>query len=341
MKLFIRVMTLMVAVAFVSQAAPIFAKNTAGEDAKVEKHFKSYSQYKEAYEAGNKALAARQWDEAVDAYDQAAKLAGIKTVQAKSANAKGWVLLTARRLPQAQAAFQEAVNYDPSNKLALSNLAYVSFRMYEAGIAGKEALDKAAEVLETCKNLDETYKSDLREQVKAAIGREEMYAKAVAPSETPRSGMGYKAAAALGDVAQSQGQFDLALKAFAIAEKDANSPVAKGSAANRSGKALLDGRRPKEALAHFERAVNFQPKEKVFLNNLGNAYWVLYDSGQGNAEDLKKSVELFDKVNAIDPSYRAENLKMALEELRNVDPSAAEAYSKEEVEDGAGDEKGE
>ena len=70
-----------------------------------------------------------------------------------------------------------------------------------------------------------------------------------------------------------------------------------------------------------------QPTEKVYQNNLGFGYWVLYDSGKGNVEDLKKSADAFYKANSIDASYHGDNLKMALDELKDVDPEAAKAYT--------------
>jgi len=290
----------------------------------------SHSTYKEAYEAGNKALAERDWDGAVDAYDQAVKMSSSKSGRSKAANAKGWVLLKARRLAEAQTSFQEAVDLDPKSTLSMSNLAFAAYLQYESGLAGEEALTKARETLEACKKVDPSYKSDVCDRVQSALERLDAYAKATPVAEVPKPGMGYKAAAALGDEAQARGQFDLAIQAFEIAEKDANSSVAKGAAANRKGKALLDARRPKDALVCFERAVKLQPNEKVFLNNLGYAYWVLYDSGQGGIEALKAALAAFEKVNGIDASYRADNLEMALNELRQVDPEAAKAYDKED-----------
>jgi tetratricopeptide (TPR) repeat protein len=309
-------------------AASFAAASPAAKEAAPAPKTVSYKTYKEAYEAGNKALAGREWDAAVDAYSQAAGLGSGKASQSKAQNAKGWVLLKARRLADAQAAFQAAVDLDPKSTLALSNLAFAAYLQYESGSAGEEALTKAKESLEACKSINENFKSDVCDRVKTALERIDAYAKATPIAEEPKPGMGYKAAASLGDAAQAQGQFDLAIRAFEIAEKDASSAAAKGSAANRKGKALLDARRPKEALVCFERAVKIQPNEKVFLNNLGYAHWVLYDSGQGGVEALKAALDTFVKVNSIDPSYRKDNLDMALDELRQVDPEAAKAYDK-------------
>ena len=191
---------------------------------------------------------------------------------------------------------------------------------------------------EAVKNLEASGDTDFLEMAKGVLTREESYANATPEPEPKLEGMNYKSLAALGDKVQAQGRFDLALKIFKQAETVAVSPAAKGSAANRQGKVLLDSRRPNESVTHFERAVKYQPNEKVFLNNLGFGYWTLYDSGKGTQQDLKKAVDVFYKVNAIDPSYRSDNFKMALAELTEVDPEAAKAYNvKEEKEESATD----
>ena len=42
---------------------------------------------------------------------------------------------------------------------------------------------------------------------------------------------------------------------------------------------------------------------------------------------MKKAVDAFYKANSIDASFHSENLKMALDELKEVDPEAAKAYT--------------
>jgi tetratricopeptide (TPR) repeat protein len=104
----------------------------------------------------------------------------------------------------------------------------------------------------------------------------------VTPVPEPRPGLSYNEAKLGGDKAQAQGQYDLALRYFKKAEVASMTPKAKGAAANRQGLAMLEARRPKEAVAHFERAVKAEPNEKIFLNNLGLAHWTLYDAGLGD-----------------------------------------------------------
>jgi tetratricopeptide (TPR) repeat protein len=130
----------------------------------------------------------------------------------------------------------------------------------------------------------------------------------------------------LGDKAQAQGQYDLALQYFRKAEAGATSPKAKGAAANRQGLVLLEARRPKEAVAHFERACKSQPDEKIFFNNLGLAYWTLYDAGLSDVSALKQAVAAFYKSNGMDASYHGDNLRMALNELKEADPNSAKPY---------------
>jgi hypothetical protein len=92
----------------------------------------------------------------------------------------------------------------------------------------------------------------------------------------------------------------------------------------------LDSHHPGEAVADFEQAVGYKSSDKqlkVFLNSLGLSYWSVYDSGKGKEDELKKSVDAFYKMNSIDASYHHENLEMALDELKEVDPEAAKSYT--------------
>ena len=83
----------------------------------------------------------------------------------------------------------------------------------------------------------------------------------------------------------------------------------------------------RSSVEYFEQAVKLQPKEKTYLNNFGWSNWTLYVSGKGGEAELKKAVESFYKMNSLDPSYHGESLKMALEELKEVDPGTAKAYT--------------
>jgi tetratricopeptide (TPR) repeat protein len=282
----------------------------------------SFKSYKEAYTAGNEALKAFKYDEAIADYGAAEQLGGNSKRKGLAANALGWVYFKARKLEEAKKAFGEAIEADPDNKIALKNMGVVCFRLYEYGFSGVEELKEAIKDL-TASGEDE----ELLERAKGAQSREEGYAQ-VTPEPVPDlSTMKFKELLALGDKVQSEGRFDDALKIFKQAAAVAVSSNAKGTAANRQGKVLLDARRPHESVAYFEEAVKDQPKEKVFLNNLGYSYLVLYYSGKGKEDDLKKAVDAFYQMNSIDPSYHNENLATALDELKEVNPEAAKAYS--------------
>ena len=291
----------------------------------------SFKNFKDAYAAGNKALKDRKFEAAISAYVEAEKLASTAKGKSQAANAQGWAFLKARKLDDVKKALSRAVDEDADNKVALKNLGVASFRLYDYGFAGSDELKSAVKNLEASGENQE-----LLERAKGALNREEAYAKATAtPStEVSTTGMNYKALLALGDKYQSEGKFSQASKVFKQAEAAAHSDNSKAAAANRQGKVMLDSRRPNESIVFFEQAVKYQSSEKVYLNNLAFSYWVLYDSGKGKDEDLKKAVDAFYKANAIDASFHAENLKMALDELKEVDPEAAKAYTvKDEAED--------
>lgn len=286
----------------------------------------SFKTFKEAYAAGNQALKDRKFQEAVADYAAAEGLATSAKGKGDAANAQGWAYLKAKKWQEAKKALEHAVEINSENKVALKNLGVACFRLYEYGFADVDELKDAVKNLEASGENQE-----LLERAKGALGREEAYAQ-VTPVVESTSGMNFKALLALGDKLQSEGRFDEALKAFKEADAVAKAPAAKGAAANRQGKVLLDSRKPTESIAFFEQAVKAQPTEKVFQNNLGFGYWVLYDSGKGKAEDLKKAVDAFYKANSIDASYHGDNLKMALDELKEVDPEAAKAYTAKEDE---------
>ena len=283
-----------------------------------------YKTFKEAYAAGNQALKDRKFNEAVAHYQSAEELANTAKAKSQAANAQGWALIKAKKLTEAKKVLGRAVEEDDSNKVALKNLGVVSYRLYEYGLAGVDELKSAVKNLEASGENPEQL-----ERAKGDLTREESYAQATPVPEPDLSQMKYKELCALGDKLQVEGRFEGALKAFAAAESKAISPEAKSSAANRQGKALLDARKPGEAVSHFERAVEYRPADKqlkVFLNSLGLAYWSIYDSGKGKSDDLKKAVDAFYKANSIDASFHSENIAMALAELKEVDPEAAKAY---------------
>jgi tetratricopeptide (TPR) repeat protein len=311
------------------------AGSTQGAPAEKAAAAPSFKSFKEAYSAGNQALKDRKFQEAISDYAAAESMSTTPKGKSQAANAQGWALLRAKKWKEAKEALGRAVEEDKENKVALKNLGVASFRLYEYGFADIEELKEAVTNLEASGENQE-----LLERAKGILSREEAYAQATPVAETTGSGMNFKSLLALGDKLQAEGKFDQALKIFKQAEASGVSAAAKATAANRQGKVLLDARRPTESVAYFEQAVKYQPEEKVYLNNLGFGYWVVYDSGKGGEADLKKAVDAFYKANSIDASYHAENMKMALDELKEVDAEAAKAYSvKDDKEESASEAK--
>lgn len=285
----------------------------------------TYKNFKEAYAAGNDALKARHLSEAVKAYEAAETLANSGKGKSQAANAQGWALWKMKDLAGAQKAFARAVEENPDNKVALKNLGVVDYRTYQYGLADATALKDAIKNLEASGEDQE-----LLERAKADQSLEESYAQATPGPDADLTKLGFKDLCLYGDKVQTQGRFKEALKVFKMAEDLGKSSDAKGSAANRQGKLLLDSHHPSEAIEHFERAVKYKPTDKqlkVFLNSLGLSYWAVYDSGKGKGGELKKAVEAFYKMNSIDPSYHHDNLEMALDELKEVDPDSAKVYT--------------
>jgi tetratricopeptide (TPR) repeat protein len=281
----------------------------------------SFKSFKEAYAAGNKALAEHKLDEAAADYGAAENLGSSPKSKSQAANAQGWALLKSRKLEDAKKAFSRALEQNSDNKVALKNLGAVEYNLYEYGMGTVEDLKDAVKNLEASGENQE----DL-DRAKSALSQEDNAAKSTPVPETDLSGMNFKALLALSDKLQEQGQIDEALKVMKQAASIAASPGSKAAAANRQGKLLLDSHRPSESIAFFEEAVKYQPNEKTYLNNLGWGNWTVYASGKGAEPELKKSVDAFYKMNSLDPSYHGDSLKMALDELKEVDPDAAKAY---------------
>lgn len=318
----------------------VMAQTAASKDTQAESSKSapaaSYKSFKEAYAAGNDALKARHLVEAAQAYEAAETMASSGKGKSQMANAQGWALLQDKKLEDAKKAFARAVEENGENKVALKNLGVVEYRMYQYGLADSSVLK------EVVKNLEASGENqELLDRAKGDQSREESYAQ-VTPEATPDlSKLKFKELCAYGDKLQAQGQFKEAMKVFKMAEDSAASPDAKSSAANRQGKLLLDTHRPSEATSYFEKAVDYKPSDKqlkVFLNSLGLSYWGVYDSGKGKGGELNKAVEAFYKMNSIDASYHHDNLEMALDELKAVDPEAAKAYTVKD--DTTADDKG-
>jgi tetratricopeptide (TPR) repeat protein len=284
-----------------------------------------FKSFKEAYAAGNQGLKDHKLDEAATDYGIAENLASSDKGKSQAANAQGWAYWKAKKLEDAKKAFGRAVEENADNKVALKNLGVVSYRMYEYGLSDVSALKDSIKNLQASGDDQE-----LLDRANGDLSREEGYAQVTPEPTQDIFQMKFKELCSYGDKLQSDGKFEDAMKAFKQAEVIAVSPDSKGTAANRQGKLLLDFHHPSEAVADFEKAVSCKPSDKelkVFLNSLGLSYWSVYDSGKGKGDELKKSVDAFYKMNSIDASYHHENMEMALDELKEVDPDAAKAYT--------------
>ena len=282
----------------------------------------AYDSFKEAYSAGNDALKNGHYLEAVKAYRAAEGFASSAKGRSDAYNAAGWALVRAKKWPEAKAVFKEAVDEDNDSTIALKNLGFACFNLYEYGFAGTEELKNAIQYLEASGENE-----DLLDRAKSELSLEESYAQTTPEPEPDLKDKSFKTLLAMGDAAQANGRYDLAIKIFKHAAMAAISVTSKGLVANRQGKVLLDDRKPREALAYFEEAVKEKPNEKVYLNNLAYSYWVVYDSGKGTVEDLKKSADIYYRVNSIDSTFHNDMFKVVLDELKEVDPASASQYT--------------
>ena len=282
----------------------------------------SYSSFKSAYSSGNDALKKGHFVEAAKAYEAAEEMASSAKGRCDAYNAAGWALMKAKKWPDAKTVLMEAVTEDKDSKIAEKNLGFVCFNLYEYGFAGTEELKSAIQYLEASGENEE-----LLDRAKSDLSREEAYAQATPEPEPSFKDKSFKTLLAMGDEAQANGKYAVAIKVFKHASLAANTSTTKGLAANRLGKVLLDDRKPREAVASFEEAVKEKPKEKVYLSNLAYSYWSVYDSGKGTIDDLKKAADAYYRVNSQDSTFHNEMLKMVLEELKEVDPATAGQYN--------------
>jgi tetratricopeptide (TPR) repeat protein len=290
----------------------------------------SFSSFKSAYSAGNSALKKGQYKEAQRDYLAAEGLASSAKGRSDAYNAAGWALMKGKKWVEAKSILLEAVTEDKSNQLALKNLGCVCFNLYAYGFAGLDELKNAVQYLG-----DSGENEELLDRAKNDLEREQGYTQSTPGPEPTLRDKSQKALLAMADEAQAQGQNALALRILKRAALTATSISAKSLVANRQGKLLLDDRKPHEALLCFQEAIKGKPKDKVYLNNLAYAYWTVYDSGKGTIEDLKKAVDIYYRVNSMDSTFHNEMFKMALEELKEVDPATAGQYtSVDETADG-------
>jgi tetratricopeptide (TPR) repeat protein len=286
-----------------------------------------FTSFQTAYQAGDQLMHQNGWKGAIQAYQQAVSLTTNHYLKSVAENSEGWAWITLHNYSRAKRSLKRAIHYDSSNKVALSNLGVVYYRMYEFGLEGIRSLKQAIKYFKKCNAIDANYHPELLIRAQEDLDDVDSWAQATPiPSRELRKSLSYQDSIALGDQAQSQGQLPLALKAFQLAAREAHSMRSKASAINRQGKAWLDYHFPSKALSYFKQAVKLEPNQRIYLNNLGFTYWEIYDSGLGNISDLIHAVNLFYRVNALGDSYRIENFKMALAELQRVDPKDAQKY---------------
>lgn len=107
----------------------------------------TYAGFRDAYDAGNRLLRARQFPQAVDAYTQAEGFASSPSVKSQAANAAGWTLVKARKWIQAREIFRRAVQSDPKNKVALGNLGFSALKIYQYGLGSEPDFQEALKAL--------------------------------------------------------------------------------------------------------------------------------------------------------------------------------------------------
>jgi len=109
------------------------------------------------------------------------------------------------------------------------------------------------------------------------------------------------------------GRYEEAFNNYKEAEGMSTSPAGRSNAANGMGLVCIKMHKPVEAVTHLERAVQADPSNKTAWNNLGSCQRTLYETGQAGPAALESAVAAFEKVAALDPSYKPDNLKQAQE----------------------------
>ncbi|HET9869869.1 MAG TPA: hypothetical protein VFR02_05175, partial [bacterium] len=169
----------------------------------------AFNTFKDAYAAGNEDLRARKFTQAAADYGAAENLAFSDKGKSEAANAQGWAYLQAKDWDNAKGSLSRAVTEDGNNKTALKNLGAACYTRYEYGMAGLDELKTAIDNLKASGDSPE-----LLDRAQADLAREQSYAQVTPGPEPVLKGQSFKALLDLGDQAQAQGRFDLALKAF-------------------------------------------------------------------------------------------------------------------------------
>ncbi len=136
----------------------------------------------------------------------------------------------------------------------------------------------------------------------------------------------FKSFFSAGNQAMDEGRWDDAIESLAKAEEIAGTDKnGRSPAANCQGLVHMKCRQWKEAVPHFERAVNYNPENKVALNNLGLTQMNIHQYGLGDLDNLKRAVESYEKLAALDPDYRAANRELVKKMLAEAEALTAKA----------------
>src|SRR5258708_21942304 len=93
-----------------------------------------FKNFKEAYSAASQSFKDRKFDEAVVDYGAAESLSSTGKGKSQMANAQGWTYIQAKKWSEAKKSLSRAVVENGDNKLALKNLGFVEFRLYQYGM---------------------------------------------------------------------------------------------------------------------------------------------------------------------------------------------------------------
>jgi len=297
--------TITTLIALLSAATMVAGASGAAEDAKT-----LFNRASEAMKAGN-------YEAAAAAYNQAEGAAYSKDSKSNAANGAGFAWLKARKYADAIPAYQRATQLNGANKTAWNSLGYCNLKMYECGISGTEALGGAIEAFTKSTQLDPSFKADPNwksENLKLAQASleeaDKWNAATAARAGKPVSANceDYKACREAGDKAESEGDFTTAKSLYEKAEAAAPTKKGKAVSANLLGLLALKARDPQAAVDNLRRSTTLDAGSKLAWNNLGSALTRLYESGKGGKELIEESVNAFNKMKGIDPTYKPENL---------------------------------
>ena len=290
---------------------------------------------KDAFQRAGEALQNRDFTQAIAAYKEAGESCRNDECRANAANGLGYAYMKNREFAAAIPHFERAISLVSAQntdlaKVSLNNVGFSQLKLYQSGVSGTPALESALAAFSKVAEIDSSYRPDNLNLVKSYMEQHQKWAAAAVaradfpPRQLAASGnyTTYKEAAL---AAEEEWDFAFAQAAYERAEAVANTSKGKASAANMRGLLDLKMRNPKAARENFSRSVQLNPESKYAWNNLGASLMRLYEFGMGGTELVQEAVEAFTKVQAIDPTYKPENLSQAqhlLQELAGPAPAA-------------------